>query len=280
MPSAASFHGDRFNTLSRITLAEQGSSTWAQIALTGTFHSPVYGLITITKDDLRTMLRNYQNEHPLPPTELMLDYDHLSVEPKTPSDGEAAGWFKGLELRQDGNELWAQIDLTDEAADKVRKKKFRYISPEIARRYKSKRTGNDIGYTLRAAALTNRPFLEGMEPVALRLRDSTGRDDVAVRMADVSSLPYDERERRVREAIEAKYPPTVGADGSIDWASYTSTRFVFEDRVVFARGQRIFEQPYAFDDQLHVSFQGEAYEVIIGTTPVIELSDVGVEFVF
>jgi hypothetical protein len=272
---------DHMRSMSRIALTDaDGNTTWIQVAKTGTFHSPLYGVFSITQDDLRTMLRNYQHEHPIAPTELMLDYEHLSANPDSPSSGEAAGWFKQVELRSNDHELWARVELTDEAADKVRKKKYRYISPEIARKYKSKRNGRDIGFTLRAAALTNRPFLEGMEPVSLQLSDARGNViDVATLMgADVTVLPYSERERRVREAVDAKFPPAY-KDGGVDFNTYTWVRNVFEDRVVFSRGQKTFAQDYEFNDDLSVTFNGEAIEVTTTYTPVLDLSDDGDDYV-
>lgn len=273
---STAYLAERFDTLARITLSDDPTSnlTWIQISPTGTFVSPIYGIVTITPDDLRTMLRNYEAEHPVPPTELMLDYEHLSADPQTPEQGESAGWFKKLELRAHDTELWAQVELTADAAKRVREKKYRYISPEIARKYKSKRTGRDIGMTLKAAALTNRPFLEGMEPIALRLSDAHGHGcDVARFLAaDVTDMPYGERERRVREALNEKYPPSYGPDG-INWDSWVNVHFVYEDRAVFTKGQKTFAIRYTFGDDLSVTFDGEAYEVLMTDTPVVELHD-------
>jgi hypothetical protein len=276
MPSTATaFLADRLHTLSRITLADgESTAAWVQVAKTGVFHSPVYGIVTITPDDLRTMLSNYQHEHPIPPTELMLDYEHLSANPQTPRDGESAGWFKQVELRNGDKEFWALIELTEDAADAVRKKKYRYISPEISRSYRSKKTGRTVGYCLKAAALTNRPFLEGMEPVSLQLSDAAGtRSSVATLLAaDVADLPYSERERRVREALNEKHPPTYGPDG-INFESWINVHFVYEDRAVFSKGSRTFAQSYTFNDDLSITFDGEPYEVIVTDTPVLSLCE-------
>lgn len=275
MNRAPAFLADRLRTLSRVVLADDKSNaTWIQVATTGTFHSDRYGIISITPDDLRTMLRNYQHEHPVAPTELMLDFEHLSANPQNPRDGESAGWFKQLQLRADDKELWALVELTDDAATAVRQKKYRYISPEIARSYKSKRDGKPKGMCLKAAALTNRPFLEGMEPVSLQLSDARGTViDVATLLgADVSDLPYSDRERRVREAIAEKYPPSYGPDG-VQYASFVWVRDVYDDRVVFSKGSSNFAIAYTFNDDLSVTFDGDAYEVLITDTPVLSFAD-------
>lgn len=136
-----------------------------QIAKTGIFHSPVYGRIEITPGDLATMLRNFKTKTPLPPTQLPVDYDHLSDEPKQPEDGKAAGWVLDLELRDDGNTLWCKADWTKRAAQLIAEGAYRFVSPFFLTDYTDKATGKKIGPTLKAVAITNRPFLEGMQPI-------------------------------------------------------------------------------------------------------------------
>ena len=60
---------------------------WFQVAKTGRFFSPVYGQVDISPDMLATMYRNFKTKTPRPPTQLPIDYDHLSDDPKQPEDG-------------------------------------------------------------------------------------------------------------------------------------------------------------------------------------------------
>ena len=170
--------------------------SWIQLARTGSFVSKRYGKFSITKDDLSQMLTNFNEVTPKAPTELPIDYDHLSMDPKMPGDGAAAAWIKKLELRENGEELWGEVEWTPDGADRVRKQEYRFISPSFVKNHVHK-DGQKIGTTLIAAAITNHPFLEGMRSLTLAspaiqaislttsLRDSVATLDSPVLLATV-----------------------------------------------------------------------------------------------
>ena len=135
-----------------------------QVFRTGTFRHPLYGKFTITDDTLRTMATNFKASRPKPPTEMVVDYEHMSaVGP--PSVSPAAGWVKSLEAHE--GKLLATVEWTDKATGLIHSKEYRFISPEWNMNYKDKESGKDIGPCLLSMALTNRPFIEGMQPVIL-----------------------------------------------------------------------------------------------------------------
>lgn len=154
--------------LSDADLAKPGPRRWIQVAKTGDFFSHKYGKFSITQDDLQQMLTNFLSVTPIAPTELPVDYDHLSMDPKTPGDGKAAGWFVtgSMELRRDGKELWAEVEFTEDGLRAIQKKEYRFISPSFIKDYVWK-NGKNIGTTLVAAAITNHPFLEGMAAITM-----------------------------------------------------------------------------------------------------------------
>ena len=157
-----------------LSLSDGEARSWIQVAKTGKFFSNKYGWITIGSKDLQQMLHNFKHVTPIAPTQLPVDYDHLSMNPKHAGDGKAAGWFTGdMELRNSDAELWAEIEWTEPAADSLRKGEYRFISPSFLRSYKWK-NGEDIGTTLIAAAITNHPFLEGMAAVTLMSAHALG----------------------------------------------------------------------------------------------------------
>jgi phage I-like protein len=151
--------------------------SWIQLAKTGTFHSSRYGTFSITRDDLSQMLHNFRNVTPAAPTELPIDYDHLSMDPKQPGDGKAAGWLKHVELRAEGEELWGEVEWTPDAADLIQNRAYRFVSPSFVKDHTHK-DGRKIGTTLLAAAITNHPFLEGMQ--ALTLYSFSAMGDLAL----------------------------------------------------------------------------------------------------
>lgn len=94
--------------------------------------------------------------------DLYFDYDHKSLDPQTPEQGKAAGWFE-LEKREDG--IYAKnIKWTPQATEYIKNREYRYFSPVI----KTDNMGNV--YRLVNVALTNLPATDDLEPL-IELRD-------------------------------------------------------------------------------------------------------------
>lgn len=70
--------------------------------------------------------RTYHGE-----TDMVVDYDHqaLAVMEQSGKTAKAAGWVKGLEVRDDG--IWADIEWTAAASASIGAKEYRYLSPVI-----------------------------------------------------------------------------------------------------------------------------------------------------
>lgn len=89
-------------------------------------------------------------------TELVIDYDHQSVFGARDGVGgtaRAAGWIKEFQIRNDG--IWGRIEWTAAAAEAIRGKEYRYLSPVLIQ---AKSTGKVLA--IRMAALTNTPALD------------------------------------------------------------------------------------------------------------------------
>lgn len=128
-----------------------------QILRVGTFFHEGKA-IDIKKSHLVKMIKNYKDG--VRGIDLMLDYSHES-------EKEAAAWFQDLYLSEDGKELWAKVDWTEDGADAVRKKKYRYISADFNFAYVDNEKLKDHGPTLLGAGLTNRPVVKKMNPTIL-----------------------------------------------------------------------------------------------------------------
>jgi len=135
-----------------------------EILRTGTWD--YYGQkMVVTKETLENMVKNFKEGiRPEPPTQLVIDYNHGSEE-KDPELSKAAGWLKDLYV--EGDKLFMIPQWTENARNYIQNKEFRYVSPEYAEHYRDKKTGNDVGPTLLAVAITNRPYLEGQEGITL-----------------------------------------------------------------------------------------------------------------
>ena len=125
-----------------------------QILRVGTFQDPRYGKFSITKKMLGEMVQNFESGvRGVVPA---LDYKHES-------EGISAGWFKHLYL--DGNELWAEIEMTPRGEKVLSDKEFGYVSADFDTEYRDNETGKNFGCVLLGAGLTNRPVVKRMESV-------------------------------------------------------------------------------------------------------------------
>lgn len=121
-------------------------------------------------------------------TELMLDYNHASLDPK-PLDpalaAKASGWHE-VELRN--GELWAvNIRWTDAAAAGIRAKEWRYYSPAFLDDPKTGRITDYIN-----CALTNLPATHDLTPLVAASQEITMEDDKT----------KDETEAKLAKALE------------------------------------------------------------------------------
>ena len=154
-----------------LLLAElgEGNTTEVEVARVGHWFHRKHGEIDITDADLDTIVSNFSNgvravKDESGNNQLLVDYDHFSSDDEgDPEKNKASGWIK--RLFRVGDLVKAVVEWTEKAAEYIQKKEYQYISPEISFAYQDKQSGQNVGATLIAAALTNRPFFEEQMPV-------------------------------------------------------------------------------------------------------------------
>jgi phage I-like protein len=259
--------GGQFATYAPINVTAFAGATaegvWQLAAKVGVWFNQRAGEVELTFDDIATMYSNFKNGlYPKSPQQLPVDYEHLSVQKdRKPGDGKAAGWIADVDLRAEGNELWALVNWNADAKTAITNGEYKGFSPLFSGDWVT-HGKKHLGVTLLGGALTNYQTIpDCVVTCSLDPR----------MMASVADLPYTDREERVREALTARFPPAY-RDGGIDYQSYVYARWVWEDRVTFSRGGRTFEIAYHFNDDLSITFEGNEYEVTVNTTPVTALS--------
>lgn len=127
--------------------------------------------------------------------DLVVDYEHQTLKGV---QAPAAGWVKELKL-EDGH-IKATVEWTDQAAQYLKNKEYRYLSPVINVR---KSDGKAIG--LHSLALTNTPAIEGMPSI---VNSSTfnfegGQENMEIikKIAQLLGLGEDATEDQVFEAL-------------------------------------------------------------------------------
>jgi hypothetical protein len=156
---------------------------WVHIARTGEYRG--YGggedPFTFEESHFQDIVRNFRsspayetdalgvgNAHVVP-----WDFSHASEANPTEGDlpvkgAPAQGWTLELEIREGdkgAKELWALTEFLEPAKTYIRDEKYRWASVGVYFDAIHPESGNNIGAFLNTIALTNTPFIEGMEPL-------------------------------------------------------------------------------------------------------------------
>ena len=144
-----------FVDLSVINLAEDQTSFWIQAMPIGNYSHPVHGPINITVERVQKFADQVKSG--IRGQDINIDYDH--------KEGLAAGWVKDAVAKSDG--LYVLVEWTKSAANHIREGAYRYFSPEIWSRWTHPVTKREYSDVLVGGAITNRPFLKGIQPLIL-----------------------------------------------------------------------------------------------------------------
>lgn len=141
--------------------------TWIQISKSGSWAGHESGAFTLSKAHFESAIRELSRRQ----NPLSFDYEHASAS-CIPTHAPAAGWSDQLEIRGEPGqeELWAYTKLTKRAVAEIQDDEYRYISPTWMFDHPDRELGDEktILASLHSVALTNVPFLDGMQPVTLK----------------------------------------------------------------------------------------------------------------
>ena len=184
--------------------AAVGHSTWNQIARIGVFKGHPQGAVEFTPQVFNEIIANFRATQN---GEVPGDYEHTSerLPPTVATDGVPAPfWVTDVATRNGDRELWAKFSWVDpQAVRYVRAKQYRYVSPAVNFNARSRETGLPIGARLTSVALTNHPFLDGMQPIAA---SANGVEGDALRVW--LSLPADATTDDIVAALSTRFSPS------------------------------------------------------------------------
>jgi len=87
--------------------------------------------------------------------DIPVDYEHQTLQNV---QAPAAGWITELTLKSNG--VYATVEWTDKAAQYIKEKEYRYLSPVVSVREKDRKA-----LLLHSVALTNTPAIDGMTAI-------------------------------------------------------------------------------------------------------------------
>jgi phage I-like protein len=140
---------------------------WIQLAKPGHYRGHRAGAFTLDTKTFDEIIRNFKASGQ---GRVQFDFEHASE--MHPASGDIAttgapaqGWIYDLARRPDGN-LWALTEWLEPARTYIREDKYGSVSPAISFNVKDQVSGENVGARLSSAALTNDPFLTGMQRIA------------------------------------------------------------------------------------------------------------------
>lgn len=135
---------------------------WAHICSCGTWDGHPSGRTEFTREVFDSLIANSLDRE----TPIDFDYEHDTCNPYVTGPRPSAGFVKQLERR--GDELWALVAWTQEAADYIRSGAYRSCSVVIDFEARDRVSNEEIGPELISVALTNNPFVDGLQTLQLK----------------------------------------------------------------------------------------------------------------
>jgi len=179
--------------LTGVELGELGKAV--QIIKTGEFQHPQHGLIQITIDDLNEMVKHFNSQ--VRGQQIPVDVDHKH-------ELGAVGWFKSLKGPEQVNgehALFADINWTDKGREAIKGGAFKYFSPHFGE-WTDPESGHKYKNVLLSGAITNFPFLKGMQPVSFNEFKEGSVDSVTVEEFNALKDKVEETTKSVGELTE------------------------------------------------------------------------------
>lgn len=136
---------------------------WVQLAETGAWRGHPAGPFEMTSTTFGEIVRNFDRRGLAVP----FDMEHASeADPTSGSIPErgapAQGWIHKLDNQGDKG-LWGLVEWLDYARDGIQAGQFAYLSPAIRFNSRDPISGENVGARLTSAAITNQPFLNGLD---------------------------------------------------------------------------------------------------------------------
>lgn len=178
---------------------QTGNVSSIEIMRVGKWNHPIYGEFEITNERLERFKDNFDSGIR---KAVAIDIEHKS-------DEGAVGWVKELEFA-DGI-LMAKVEWTDEGAELIKKKKYRFFSPEFSDEYVDSATDAEYRDVLIGGAITNRPFFQELNELVLSDRSIETYKMAELKCPECKKLMKDKAE--MDSHMKSKHPEKYNLKG-------------------------------------------------------------------
>jgi len=148
------------NKMHALKLNPKKRDGWLKIGTTGRWDGHISGSFELEERDYKQMIFNAEQRD----LDIVVDYEHATI--YNPDKAPAAGWIKIIDLKAEEGNLYCKIDWTPTAAKHIDEGEYKYLSPVFVANSYDQVTDKNIGWTLHSVALTNKPFLSELDPIA------------------------------------------------------------------------------------------------------------------
>ena len=142
------------------------AATTVEIAKADEYWGHWQGGYELTVADLQRMVANFS-------APVVIDYDHATQLAELGSEVPAAGLINRVWV--EGDILHGEVDWTERAEGMIDADEYRFLSPVIDPDAADRNTAEPIGAVLETVALTNSPFMDGLDSVRNSMRGGLGR---------------------------------------------------------------------------------------------------------
>ena len=165
-------HGEPCTLMASASVGTHEQPVWIQLAKQGRFLGHSAGPFEMTSKTFDEIVQNFKAH----PEQIPIDFEHASesdaASGSIPHTGAPAqGWIVDMRV-QDGN-LFGLVEWGTLARDYIKNGQYKYFSPAIRFGAKDRVSGRPIGARMTSGALTNSPFLSGLQMVAAKDTESS-----------------------------------------------------------------------------------------------------------
>jgi len=206
-------HGEACVLMDTAASGTAEAPVWIQIAKAGSFNGHSAGPFQMNASTFDEIIRNFKAH----PEHIPVDFEHASEAPASegsiPHTGAPAqGWIVDMKVGDDGN-LYGLVEWGALARDYIKNGQYKYFSPAIRFGAKDRVTGKPIGARMTSGALTNSPFLSGMQAVAAKdniddldelEEDESGDITEDTPASAEDAQPHEENQKMELKEVEAK----------------------------------------------------------------------------